>query len=46
MYNLKAIAALAACGAATANAAAFQPRQYKTLVSSVGYFLSDSPLLN
>jgi hypothetical protein len=35
MYNLKAIAALAACGVATVNAVAFQPRQYKTLVSSV-----------
>jgi Zn-dependent M28 family amino/carboxypeptidase len=34
MAIFKSIAAIAACGAAAVNAAAVQPRQYKTLVSS------------
>ncbi|KAH7077960.1 hypothetical protein BKA63DRAFT_542222 [Paraphoma chrysanthemicola] len=34
MAIFKSIATLAACGAATVNAAAVQPRQYKTVVSS------------
>lgn len=36
MAILKSIAALAACGAATVHAAAVQPRDYKTQVTSVG----------
>jgi hypothetical protein len=39
MAIFKSIATLAACGAATVNAAAVQPRQYKTVVSSVRFFL-------
>lgn len=35
MAILKSIAAIAACGAVAVNGAAVQPRQYKTLVSSV-----------
>jgi hypothetical protein len=35
MAILKSLAAIAACGVATANAVSIQPRQYKTLVTSV-----------
>jgi hypothetical protein len=45
MVILKSLAAIAACGVATANAASVQSRQYKTLVTSVGCHLPNQMLI-